>query len=278
MQPGGPVALVLLAGQSNMAGRGPLEGLRPTAPATQAAVPLVSWASDGRWVPAEHPLHYDKLDRVGVGPGLTFGRAVAAESSLLAGGISGDGSVQRSPSPSAVGLVPAAVGGSSLEEWRPGGVTPEASSGSGAAGGQLLASALARADEALAASPPGSRVACILWHQGESDCGAEELAASYASRFEDLAAELRRAFGAVPLLIGGLAPFLSDCPKTPLWRQVDDSLRSAAAAGSAADPRAYVDVAGLAHGGDSLHFDGPSAETLGDRYADALRGLAASRE
>lgn len=273
MQSEGPIALVLLAGQSNMAGRGPIEGARPADPAAPAGLPVMSWASTGRWVPAEHPLHYDNLDKVGVGPGLAFGRAVAAAPLLLAGGSSG-GAAQDLPSPSAVGLVPTAAGGSSLDAWR--GASVEGSSGVGADG--WLAKALSRADEALAASPPGSRVACILWHQGESDSGSEDLVTSYAARFEGLAKELRRVFGPVPLLIGGLAPWLADCPKTPLWRQTDAVLQGLAASGSEADPRAYVDVSGLDHRGDSLHFDGPSAEMLGDRYAGALHGLSAPRE
>ena len=90
--------LYLLAGQSNMAGRGEVGEIDRTPFPNVFAL-----NSAMEWVPATEPLHFDKPDIVGVGPGFAFGRAMAAA----------DPSVR-------IGLIPGAVGGSAIRAWRPG--------------------------------------------------------------------------------------------------------------------------------------------------------------
>ena len=87
----------LLAGQSNMAGRGVVE-------AQDSVVHPRVLRLDPRmqWVAAVDPLHWDKPALVGVGPGRAFGLALA----------------RRDPS-ARIGLVPAAVGGSPISTWEP---------------------------------------------------------------------------------------------------------------------------------------------------------------
>jgi len=88
----------LLIGQSNMAGRGTVEA--------DDLVPdprVLMLTKDLAWVPAVDPLHYDKPGRIGTGLGKTFGLVVA----------------EARPG-TVIGLVPAAFGGSSLDEWAPG--------------------------------------------------------------------------------------------------------------------------------------------------------------
>ncbi|CAK0859300.1 unnamed protein product [Prorocentrum cordatum] len=164
-EPAGALALVLLCGQSNIArrvaGRGPLRDARPLE-GPPSALPVLAWTGAGRWSEARHPLHWDKPDRVGVGPGLAFAREAAAEPELLGAGGGAPKGV------AGVGLVPAAVGGSAIAEWAP-------------HGGPLLAEARARCAAALGAAPRGSFVACVLWHQGETDAGSESLSEGYAS-------------------------------------------------------------------------------------------------
>lgn len=58
--------LILLAGQSNMAGRGVIS------PSDRIPHPRVLMQNrQGEWVPAVEPVHYDK-DFAGVGPGRSF--------------------------------------------------------------------------------------------------------------------------------------------------------------------------------------------------------------
>ena len=87
----------LLMGQSNMAGRGKVDASQQPDPH------IFSLGKDMNWEPAKDPLHFDKKE-AGVGPGLSFAREV----------------VKSDPTVT-VGLVPAAVGGTSLDEWAPGG-------------------------------------------------------------------------------------------------------------------------------------------------------------
>lgn len=92
---GAQLDLLLLAGQSNMAGRGTLESQdgKP-APRTWTFTKTLEWA------PAADPLHFDK-PVAGVGPGRTFGMLIA--------GMRPDAQI---------GLIPCAVGGTSIERWK----------------------------------------------------------------------------------------------------------------------------------------------------------------
>ena len=90
--------LYLLAGQSNMAGRGIV-----TEQDREAHPRVLMFTQEGTWAPAVDPLHFDK-PIAGVGPGRTFGIAVA----------------ERDPTIT-IGLIPSAVGGSPIATWAPGG-------------------------------------------------------------------------------------------------------------------------------------------------------------
>ena len=65
--------LYILAGQSNMAGRGKLTD------SLKALRDDRVWmlTKDLTWVVARHPIHFDKPAVVGVGPGLAFGIEMA---------------------------------------------------------------------------------------------------------------------------------------------------------------------------------------------------------
>src|SRR5579859_1025303 len=90
--------LYLLIGQSNMAGRGPVEAQ------DKEVIPRVFMLNkEMAWVPAVDPLHFDKPAVAGVGLGRTFAKTM----------------LRNNPSAS-IGLIPAAFGGTSLDEWKPG--------------------------------------------------------------------------------------------------------------------------------------------------------------
>jgi hypothetical protein len=212
----------LLIGQSNMAGRGRVESV------DRVAHPRVfALAEDRRWVPAVDPIAFDKPGLAGVGPGCTFGRAVAD---------SHPGWV--------VGLVPAAFGGTTLDQWRP--------------DGKLYGDAVARTRVALKG---GARLAAILWLQGESE--TPQTAESYVARFGEMASRLREDLGArdVPILVGELGRFVS----------VADDVNPQLARLPSSVPRCgLVSSLGLTDKGDHLHFDSASARELGRRYARAF--------
>lgn len=216
-----PRLIFLLIGQSNMSGRGAVE--------EQDRIPherIFAFTKDERWVPAVDPLHFDKPDRTGVGLASTFAREVAAQRPQAS-----------------VGLVPAAVGGTSLDQWAP--------------GGALFTAAVERARAAM----KDGTLAGILWHQGEAD-RAPERAATYSARFVAMIAALRRELDAdaVPLLVGGLGLF------RPENEPVNAQLASLPA--RVAHCR-FVPSEELTHVGDRTHFDAPALRTFGKRYAAA---------
>jgi len=218
--------IFLLIGQSNMSGRGHLT------PADRTPHPRVFMLNQElAWVPAIDPMHFDKPASVGAGLGLTFGRVVA----------------DARPH-ATIGLVPAAFGGSALDEWQP---------------GQLhYVEAVKRAREAM----KRGRLVGILWHQGESDVDPAKTA-TYAVRFQKMIAQLRADLDAsdVPLVVGELGRF----------RPQNTGMNAVLAALPKTVPHcAFVSAEGLVDRGDKLHFDTPSLHEFGRRYAAAWLALA----
>ena len=218
--------LFLLIGQSNMAGRAPVT------PEDRVPHPRVFMLTQDRtWAPAVDPLHFDKPDIAGVGLGSTFGRVVAdAEPKTV------------------VGLIPAAFGGTSLDQWAP--------------GGKLYRDAVDRTREAM----KHGRLAGILWHQGESD-SAKDKAATYAARFNRFIAQLRADLNApdVPVVVGEIGRFGGNT----------EAINAAIASLPETVPHCgFVSSEGLKDKGDHLHFDRASLHELGRRYAAAWMRLA----
>ncbi|MEZ4702965.1 MAG: sialate O-acetylesterase [Rhodothermales bacterium] len=224
--------LFLLAGQSNMAGRGDVE--------TQDRLPdprVLMFTQEGEWKPAVDPVHFDK-PIAGVGPGRSFGLAVAEKTPGVV-----------------VGLIPTAVGGSPISTWRPG-------ARDDATNTHPYDDAMRR----LAQARQRGELKAVLWHQGESD-SQEALAPLYKERLAELIARFRDQTGNpnLPFLIGQMGRF-PEKPWTEAWTEVDRAQRELAAEIPGV---AFVPSDGLTHKGDTLHFDTASAREMGRRYAEA---------
>lgn len=230
----GPEAMqiFLLIGQSNMAGRGRVEA-EDKVPHPRVFVLNKELA----WAPAADPLHFDKPERIGTGLGKTFGAIVA----------------EARPGAS-VGLVPAAFGGSALDEWTPG--SPH------------YVNAVARTREALRRG----KLAGILWHQGESD-RAPDKAATYADRFAKFIAQLRADLGApdVPVVVGEIGRF---CPDEG---PVNAAIRRLPVLVPRCGLVSSEGLAGRPEEPEVLHFESPGFRELGRRYADAWLKLSNPR-
>ena len=224
-QPPSDLQLFLLTGQSNMAGRGVIEAQ------DKEPIPRVYvFTKDLEWKPAVDPLHFDKPEIVGVGLARSFSRELA----------------KANPSAS-IGLIPCAFGGTSLEEWKP--------------GGKLYNDAVTRARAAM----KSGKLRGILWHQGEADSGKEENAKSYRERWTKVIGSLREDLNAgnVPVVVGQLGEFFTGA----FARTVDEQL----AIIPLQVPRtAFVSSAGLKAKSDNVHFDSPSLREFGRRYAHAF--------
>ncbi|WP_046243336.1 sialate O-acetylesterase [Hymenobacter terrenus] len=225
--------LYLLMGQSNMAGRGPLtEALQAVG---HARVFMLN--AQGEWVPARHPLHFDKPEMVGVGPGLAFGMAMADANPDVR-----------------IGLVPCAVGGTSIAKWQPG-VYDEATKT------HPYDDAVARISAAMRCGV----VKGMLWHQGESDANPTGTAA-YLPKLTELIGRVRALTNqpALPVVAGEVGRFkeaslLFNAQLLTLPTMV---------------PRtAVVTSEDLTDKGDHVHFNAASADELGRRYASQMRAL-----
>jgi sialate O-acetylesterase len=247
--------LWVLAGQSNMHGRGALEG---------SATPhekVVNFDLKDRWRIAEEPvgIELDPIDlahaefdkdgrRVrqpalitilkqgrGAGPGLAFAVNL----------------VERTGTP--VGLLPCARGATSLEKWAP----TRKSEGSASLYGALL--------RRVAAA--GGRVAGILWYQGESDAFEEGLAPQYLDRFREFVAAIRSDLGQpdLPFIYVQLGRYVGPEEtraagiirvRTSQWK-VEKLI-----ANSAMAPALDLEIQ------DSVHLDTPSLKRLSARLAN----------
>lgn len=228
--------LYVLAGQSNMAGRGAVETVDKT---PHPRVWMLN--RDNQWVPATEPMHFDKPDVAGVGPGLAFARAMAdADTSVL------------------IGLIPCAVGGSAIDGWQPGGYHEQTKS-------HPYDDAINRVQLAQKTGTLHG----ILWHQGESD-SRPELVAGYKQKLTQLISRFRRAFSAptVPVVVGTLGDFY--VTKNPSAVLINDLLRNLPKHESRV---ACVDASGLTDKGDQTHFNATSARELGSRYAKAMQAV-----
>jgi hypothetical protein len=214
--------LFLLIGQSNMAGRGKVEAQ------DQVENPnIFMLTKDLKWVIAKDPVHFDK-GAAGVGLCSEFARDVL-----------------KADPKSNIGLIPCAVGGTSLDQWQP--------------GKPLYTTAIARAKEAM----KQGTLAGILWHQGESDA-KPELIATYPARFETMITQLRKDLGAenIPVLIGEVIP----------GHGKHDEVNVALAETAKKTPNAAL-VSSADLGKKQLHYDAADYRALGKRYAEVFLKL-----
>ena len=180
----------LLIGQSNMAGRGFLNEAVPV----DAQNILV--LRNGRWQGMYRPVNGDRPFS-GVNLAESFAEQYAREHGVT------------------VGLIPCADGGTSLSQWREGGLLFDHA---------VLQARLAQRT---------STIAGVLWHQGEADC-ADDLHPLYEGRLTAILSALRRELDLydIPFLLGGLGDFLAGCaldPRLANYTHVNDALRRIAA-------------------------------------------------
>ena len=226
--------IFLLLGQSNMHGRGAIEA-QDRKPLPQVLV----FTPSNHWDLAIEPLH-GYGPRAGIGPGLAFGKCMAAQNTNVS-----------------IGLVPCAVGASELKRWE--------------RGGDLYSNAVARAQ----AARRDGVIAGILWHQGEQDSMYQTNAVTYHQRLVKMIADIRADLGQpdLPFVVGQIGEFLYTRKKqqTPYAGDVNDALASIPAE---VPFTACVPSTGFTHLGDEVHLDARSQRELGKRYANAMRALA----
>jgi hypothetical protein len=222
------VWVFILAGQSNMAGRGKVE-----AQDTIASPRIFSINDNGKIVLAKEPLHFYEPKMKGVGCGLAFAKEL-----LL-----------NIPSDVSILLIPTAVGGSSINQWL---------NDATHRGVPLLSNF----KEKTALGMKYGEVKAILWHQGESDAKPSEIA-NRQGKMETLFTEFRNTVGNpnLPILIGELGSFLKDSVNRV---KMNEQIRLY----SASDPNTtIVGTSDFNHIGDRLHFNSAGQREMGKRFA-----------
>ncbi len=232
------VHLILLAGQSNMAGRGEV------GPEDKTIHPRIfALSKDGQWLPAVDPIHYDKKS-AGVGLGKSFALVLAESNDDIA-----------------IGLIPAACGGSPISTWTPGGYHEQTKS-------HPFDDAMQRTRKAMA----DGVLKGILWHQGEADSRPER-AFAYQERLMELIQRFRKDLGQadLPFILGQLGKFEAN-PWNEYKKEVNKAHLSVAE--EIAGVR-FVSSNGLTAKPDNIHFDSKSLREFGRRYAEAYLALSA---
>ena len=158
-----PTKIFLLAGQSNMAGRGGVNNdtWNMIIPPESTPSPFIlRLSSNLTWVVAHEPLHKD-IDTAkvcGVGPGMPFAHEVLA----------------NDPNFGVIGLVPCAIGGTNITQW--------------AKGSQYYKQLVDRAGASLRT---GGKIEALLWYQGESDTHYQTDANMYKERLYNFFTNIR---------------------------------------------------------------------------------------
>ncbi|XP_022158365.1 probable carbohydrate esterase At4g34215 [Momordica charantia] len=169
-----PKNIFILAGQSNMAGRGGVENDRPghlvwdryVPPEAQPDPSILRLNPDRQWEVAREPVHegIDINKTVGVGPAISFAHQLQAKGGSKVG---------------SVGLVPCARGGTLIEQWLK---NP----------GNTSATFYKNFIERIQASDrEGGVVRALLWFQGASDAASRDTANRYKNNLKKFFTDIR---------------------------------------------------------------------------------------
>jgi len=221
----------LLIGQSNMAGRGFPNEVEPI-DSTNIVV-----LRNGRWWPMYVPVNPDRKT-AGINLAESFAEQYAREHGVQ------------------VGLIPCADGGTSLNQWQPGGV--------------LFDHACAMAELA----DRSSTIVGVLWHQGEGDCG-DALYPLYEEKLRKIVRAFRKKpfLKDVPFLVGGLGDYLRNYTAPHISRNYIHVNEALGAVAAGEENMGYVSAEGLGANPDNLHFSAAALREFGLRYYEVFKTL-----
>jgi hypothetical protein len=224
------VWVFIMAGQSNMAGRGTVE-----AKDTVSNKRILSINKNGELVLAKEPLHWYEPERTGLDCGLSFGKTI----------------LKKIPDSLSILIIPTAVGGSSIEQWLNDSLYRNV---------KLFSNFLAKVEIAR----QNGIIKGILWHQGESDANEQDIPL-YKKRLGQLFSKFRAAIGnnTLPVIMGELGSF-SDNPVN--FSLINKAIHEYAAEDKNCS---IISTADLKDKGDHLHFDSKGQRAMGRRYAEA---------
>ena len=221
--------IFLMAGQSNMAGRGFVEPGD-----TISNTRILTLNKNNEWVYAKEPLHYYEPGRTGLDCGLSFAKKLA-------------GKYKKEIT---IGLVPCAIGGSSIEQWL----------GDSTYRGVTLYSNFLQ--KAKSAAQSGT-IKGLLWHQGESNTGTKSHIA-YKEKLERFFTKVRTDLQqpTMPIYLGPLGSYLTKA-SFPYTDSVNQDIKEL----SQTENIFLIKTSDFSHLKDTIHFDSKSQRLMGKRFA-----------
>ena len=225
------VWVFLMAGQSNMAGRGWVEP-RDTIPDAR----IITINQNHEWILAKEPLHFYQPKLTGLDCGLSFARELK----------------KKIPRDVVIVLLPCAVGGSPVDVWLNDSVF----------NGVRLKSNF---KEKVNLGKEVGVIKGILWHQGESDAFAQKIP-GYYKKLNTLFSFFRDYIGndELTIVLGELGRFAATKEMKKNWAAINDIIGQVAREN---DRNYLVKSNGLKSKDDNIHFNANSIRKLGKRYA-----------
>lgn len=241
------LSIFVLAGQSNMSGRGEL----PSSPLHFAGI--WNYTNAGRWEPATDPLDGSagQVDVVsadleaGLGPGLTFAKKMQELRPRIK-----------------IGLVQCSRGATTIDAWN-------------IQGGRdtLYGSCIARIHEAAR----NGRIVGLLWWQGESDAYSKKAAQAWGGHFRKLIAAFRHDLESphlpvVYVQLGQLSPERRAQPSFAFW---DSVMQSQARVRISSSIMILANKFELSN--DGIHLSPKGYTDIGRQFARSMHLLIAPR-
>lgn len=222
------VWVFMMAGQSNMEGRGLVE---PQDTISNNRILTIN--SKNELVIAKEPIHFSTPAYRGLDCGMSFANEL----------------LKSIPKDVVILLLPTAVGGSPIEKWIKD--LPH-----------RKINLYSNFKEKLELGKQYGNIKAILWHQGESDANASGIS-NRDQNLKTLFGSFRKDIGnqKLPILIGEIGSFSKE---PELWAEINKANYKYIQEDKYAD---IVETADLKDNGDKVHFDGESQREMGKRFA-----------
>ncbi|MDD4143270.1 MAG: sialate O-acetylesterase [Prolixibacteraceae bacterium] len=226
------VWVFIMAGQSNMAGRGLVEP-RDTIPSER----VFAINKNGELLLAKEPLNFNEPSMAGLDCGLSFGKEL----------------LEHIPDSISILLIHTAVGGSSINQWVNDSTFRNVT-------------LLSNFREKVKTAQKYGTIKGILWHQGETDASTAETIELYPGQLTRLFSKFRNEINnlSLPIFIGELGTFSKTDDS---WQAINKQIHSYVMT----DKNAFViTTKDLKDKGDRVHFNSVGQRLMGQRFAKAF--------
>lgn len=224
------VWVFLMAGQSNMAGRGFVE---PQDTISNARILTINKRNE--IIIAKEPLHFYEPTMNGLDCGMSFAKNL----------------LKDIPENVSILLVPTAIGGSPINKW----INDSA---------HRDVKLLSNFKEKVILAKKYGKIKAILWHQGESNANKKEIP-NYDKNLTTLFKTFRKSVGnrKLPILIGELGAYSKNKDS---WAAINSIINAHALKDNQIS---IIKTSDLKDKGDEVHFNSEGQRTMGKRFAEA---------